>query len=129
MLIQLIVSLLGGDVQFMLGLGLGRLEGAGEDAHLGVLDLLGHLRMGELLVDDDAMDQLGLLQAAAGLALHLDHVEVHVLVVQIGHAEHGVHGDLSHLALVDVDDLRAQSGHGRVHQGSGVFLGKLHCIC
>ena len=32
-LVELIVSFLGGDVEFMLGLGLGRLERAGQDAY------------------------------------------------------------------------------------------------
>ena len=94
--------------------------------HLGVLDLLGHLRVGELLVNNDSMDELRLFQAAAGLALHLDHVEVDVLVVQVGHTQHGVHGYLGHLALVHVDDLGAQGGHRRVHQRSRVLLGERH---
>lgn len=36
----------------MLGLGLGGFEGAGEDTDLGVLDLLGHLGVTDVLVDD-----------------------------------------------------------------------------
>ena len=50
-------------------------------AHLHVPNFLRHLGMAHVLVDDDALDQLRLLQAPAGLALHLDQIEVHVRVV------------------------------------------------
>ena len=76
----------------MLRLGFGRLEGAGQDAHFYVADLLRHLGVRHVLVDDNAFDQLRLLQSPARLALHLDEVEIHVRVVadRLGHAEDGV---------------------------------------
>mmetsp|Transcript_27203 Transcript_27203/g.92600 ORF Transcript_27203/g.92600 Transcript_27203/m.92600 type:complete len:580 (+) Transcript_27203:51-1790(+) len=113
---ELVVVLLGRDVELVLRLGLGRLEGARQDAHLRVLDLLGHLGVGDVLVDDDALDELRLLEAPAGLALHLDHVEVDVVAVDVRDGHDRVDGDLRHLPLVHVDDLRAQGRHGRLHE-------------
>ena len=43
------------DVELVLGLGLGRLEGAGEDGEARVMYLVGHLWMGEVLVDDNTL--------------------------------------------------------------------------
>lgn len=63
----------------MLGLGFRRLKGACEDGDLRVSDNLGHLRMTELLVNHNALDELGVLQLSANLALHLNQIEVDVL--------------------------------------------------
>mmetsp|Transcript_9052 Transcript_9052/g.15310 ORF Transcript_9052/g.15310 Transcript_9052/m.15310 type:complete len:364 (+) Transcript_9052:294-1385(+) len=125
---QALVGVFGGDIQLMLSLGLGRLEGAGEDAHLHVLEALGHLRVAELLVDHDAVDQLRLLQAATRLAFHLNHIEVNILRLKVGHGEHRVHSDLCHLALVHIDNLGAQGGHGRVDEGHSIVGSKLHLV-
>jgi hypothetical protein len=46
------------DLEAVLGLWLWRLEWAGKDDHLGVVNLLGHLRVGELLVKDDTLNEL-----------------------------------------------------------------------
>ena len=102
---KLLVRLARRDVKLVLRLGLGRLERAREDAHFGVANFLGHLRVRDVLVDDDALDQLRLLEAAARLALELDHVKIHVVAIEVGDREHRVHRNLRHLALVNVDDL------------------------
>ena len=94
LLVKLLVGLARGNVELVLGLGLGRLEGAREDAHARVLDGLGHLRVGEVLVHNDAAHQLSLVKAPAGLALHLDQVKVHVMPVQIGHRQDRLHSNL-----------------------------------
>ena len=43
----------------MLGLGLGRFEGASQNADFSVLDALGHLGMRELFVDHDTFNEAG----------------------------------------------------------------------
>eukprot|EP00962_Isochrysis_galbana_P018199 scaffold5240_cov116-Isochrysis_galbana.AAC.7 len=104
-------------LQLVLRLGLGRLERAGEHADLGVLDVLGHLRMRHVLVDHDAAHQLGVLERAADLAVHLDQIQVDVFPLKIGHGHHRVHRDLAHLAVGAVDDLGAECGHRNLNQG------------
>ena len=126
--VQLLVRIPAGDIELVLGLGLGRLEGAGEDAHLCVLDRLGHLGVGDVLVDDDAVDELGVLEGPAGLALHPDHVEVDIVPVQVGDVEDRVEGDLGHLALVHVDDLGAEGGHGSLDERLHVVAGEVHGV-
>lgn len=102
--------------------------GAAMLTDLGVLDVLRHLRVRELLVDHDAADQLRLLQSTARLALHLDHVEVDIVVIQVGHRQHRINCNLRHLPLIDIDDLRAQRSHGGVNQRSRVVLAELHPV-
>ncbi len=55
----------------VLGLGLWGLKGAGQDGKRYVLELLGHLRVREVLVDDDALNQSRVFHGPSDLALHL----------------------------------------------------------
>jgi hypothetical protein len=82
--LQLPVLLHTCDVQLMLGLGLWGLESACEDGNLGVLDLGRHLRVREVLIDDDALDEDRVLQSSSNLAIDLDQLEVDVFPLQIG---------------------------------------------
>ena len=66
-------------------------EGGGRCAQLDVLEVLFHLRVRHVLVDDDAAHELRVLEAAAHLAVHLDQVEVDVLPLHVRHGQHGVH--------------------------------------
>ena len=93
----------------MLRLGLGGLEGAGQDGDLGIPDLGGHLGVGEVLVHDDTLDQDAVLQGAANLAVHLDQFEVDVFPLEIGDGEDGVDGDVGELVVGLGDDLAAQT--------------------
>merc|ERR1719478_1543788 len=68
---ELVVVLLRTDVELVLRLGFWGFKRTREDAHLDVPDLLRHLGMAHVLVDDDALDQLRLLEPPAGLALRL----------------------------------------------------------
>lgn len=44
-----------------------------------------HLRVAHGLVDDDSLDQHGVLHASADLTLDLDQLEVHVTLLQVGY--------------------------------------------
>ena len=112
---ELLVLLRGVDVDLVLRLGLRGLEGAGEDGDLGILDLLRHLRVRDVLVEDDAVDQHGVLELAANLPFNLDEVEVHVPALKVRHGHHSLDADLGHLALAPVDNLGRQRGHARLH--------------
>mmetsp|Transcript_6616 Transcript_6616/g.16680 ORF Transcript_6616/g.16680 Transcript_6616/m.16680 type:complete len:391 (+) Transcript_6616:475-1647(+) len=113
---QLLVVLHGGHLELALGLHLGRLERTGENTHASVLDVLGHLRVTHVLVDEDTLDEVGVAQLAAHLALHLDEVEVHVASVQIGHGQHGTYGHLAQMSQVRAHDLGAERSHRHTHQ-------------
>lgn len=72
---------------------------------------LGHLRVAELFVDDDSLDELRVLQLASYFALHLDELKVHILPLHVGHGEDGVHCDLCHLSVAPVDASRDKIKH------------------
>ena len=90
------------------------LYGPPTHTHLRVDDLLRHLGVREVLIDHNALDELGLAELASRLALHLNHIEVDVVVLEVGHSQHGLDRDLGHVVFVHVDDLRRKRGLGRV---------------
>ena len=57
---------------------------------------LGHLRVRKVLVDDDALDEHGVLHPAAHFALDLDQLKVDVLSLDVGNREDGVDCDFGH---------------------------------
>mmetsp|Transcript_40263 Transcript_40263/g.61440 ORF Transcript_40263/g.61440 Transcript_40263/m.61440 type:complete len:306 (-) Transcript_40263:19-936(-) len=122
-LVKLLVVLGGLDLEVVLGLGLGGLEGAGQDAHLGILDLLLHLGVREVLVDDDSLDELRVGKGATGLGHNFNQVEVDILPLEISHVEHGLDGEVGEVGLALTDDLRAESGHGALSEEIMVVLG------
>ena len=82
------------DVHVVLSLWLRRLEGASQNAKLGIVDLLRHLRVREVFIQDDAMNELRVFQLSAWFANNFDHVKVHVLALQIGNGQNSINGDL-----------------------------------
>ena len=72
--------------------------------------------MREVLVNDDTLDQHGVFELAANLRFHLDQLKVDVPLLHIGYGEDGVDGDLGHLPVALVNNLRAESSHGRLDQ-------------
>mmetsp|Transcript_8220 Transcript_8220/g.9954 ORF Transcript_8220/g.9954 Transcript_8220/m.9954 type:complete len:568 (-) Transcript_8220:99-1802(-) len=110
------------DLKTVLGLGLGGLERAGEDAHLGVLNLLGHLGVGELLVKDDTLDEAGVLDGAASLGNDFDQVEVDVATLEVSNVENGLQGQISVVLLARTDDLGAKGGLGASSQLGVIVL-------
>lgn len=69
---------------------------------------LGHLRVAELLVNYDSLDELCVLQLASHFALHFDELKVHILPLHVGHSEDGIHCNLCHLSVAPVDTERQQ---------------------
>ena len=54
----------------MLGLWLWWFKWAGKNGAFYIFDLFWHLRMGEVLVNDDTMDQFSIVQFAADLKIY-----------------------------------------------------------
>mmetsp|Transcript_54763 Transcript_54763/g.91024 ORF Transcript_54763/g.91024 Transcript_54763/m.91024 type:complete len:479 (-) Transcript_54763:379-1815(-) len=123
---ELLVLLDGRDVEGVLGLGLGGLEGAGEEADLGVDDLLGHLRVTELLSDDDSLDEAGVLHGSSGLSLELDQVEVDVLALEVSNEQHGLCGNLSEALLASAHNLGAERSADDVRKRTDVVTRDLN---
>ena len=72
-----VVELVGvGDLDLCLDLGLLDLECCIDQCDLCVLDLLRHCRVDGFLVDDESLDELGLLHRGSGLLDCLDVVQV-----------------------------------------------------
>lgn len=88
LLIKLLIVFDVGDVDVVLGFGFRGLESAGEDADFGIFHDFGHLRVSHFLVNQDPLDELGVLDGASSLGLNFDQIQVDVLPVQIGHLEH-----------------------------------------
>mmetsp|Transcript_12843 Transcript_12843/g.27283 ORF Transcript_12843/g.27283 Transcript_12843/m.27283 type:complete len:410 (+) Transcript_12843:254-1483(+) len=128
LLIQLLIRLLGINVQLMLRLGLGWFERTCQNAHLGIFNGFAHLRMRNILIDHDAIHKLGILQRTTGFALHANHIKVHIASIEVGHPQHGIDRNLRHFAFVLVNNLRTQRRHGRRHQRFHVVLRKFHPI-
>lgn len=98
-ILKLLKLLHRGNVQLVLGLGLRGFEGASQDSQLGVLDFVRHLRVGEVLVDDNTVDKQRVFEGTSDLAIHLDQFEVDILALQIRNGQHRIHGNLGELVM------------------------------
>lgn len=116
------------DVEPVLGLGLWWLERACEDGDLGVSHLGRHLGVREVLVDNDTLDEKGILQSATDLSIHLDELKVDVLAFEIGDREDSVHGDVRKLIVRLGHDLAAQARPGNLDQVGSLLLAELDHI-
>lgn len=93
-LLQLLVLLDRGNVELVLGLGARRLKGTGEDGNLGVVEGAGHLRVRHVLVEENSLDESGILERSSDLAGDLDEVERDILAVKVGDRENSIDSDL-----------------------------------
>lgn len=96
------------NVELVLGLRLWRFEGAGQDGQLGILYLIRHLGVGEILVDDNTLHEQRILKRTSDLAVHLDQFEVDVLALKVRNREHGIDSNLGEL-VVRLGDTVKQS--------------------
>lgn len=55
--------------------------------------------MREVFVDNDALDEKGILESTADLSVDLDKFEIDVFALEIGNGEYGLNGDLSKLVV------------------------------
>ena len=83
----------------MLGLGLGRLKGTGQDSQLGIPNLVGHLRVREVLVHNNTVDEQRVLEGSTDLSINLDQLEIDILALEVGNRQHSIDGDLGELVV------------------------------
>lgn len=110
------------NVKLVLRLRARGLERTREDRNLGVLDGTGHLGVGEVLVDDDTVDELSVLEGTSDLSVDLDELKVDVLTLEVGDREDSVDGNLGELVAGEGDDLGAKRGLGSLQEVGGVVL-------
>lgn len=97
---QLLVLLHGRDIEFMLRLRTGWLERTCEDRKSGITDGVGHLRVGHILVDENALDECGIAEGATDFAIDFDQIKKNVFPLEIGDLENGIYCDLSKLSVL-----------------------------
>ncbi len=103
------------DLDLGVHLGLLDLQGLVDQGDLRVLLVLGHAHMGRLLVDDDALDELGVADGTALLLDDLDVVDVRLDTAThlLDDRQHGVHGQVGQ-ELHATDGLRCHRGEGNL---------------
>ena len=108
-----------GDLDLGVDLGLLDLDGRIEQGDLGVLHPLGHGRVHRLLVDDDSLDELGVVHGGAGLLDDLDvvHVDVPLVSVLLGDGGDGINGQISETLAGAADGLGDHRGAGNELEG------------
>ena len=111
-LLEALVVLSALDFETVLGLGLGWLEWAGEDAHLSIIIDLLHLWMRELLIKDNTVDERRIFESTASLGDDLDKVEVDITTLEIGDVEDSSDSQVCVVILALADDLGAEGGSG-----------------
>lgn len=97
------------DIKLVLGLGLGRLKGTGQDGQFGIPNFVGHLGVREVLVHDNTSDKQRVLEGSTDLAVNLDQLEVDILALKVGNREHGINGDLGELVVGLGDAMKTVS--------------------
>mmetsp|Transcript_85084 Transcript_85084/g.150453 ORF Transcript_85084/g.150453 Transcript_85084/m.150453 type:complete len:393 (-) Transcript_85084:374-1552(-) len=128
-LIEPLVVCARSDVELVLCLWLRRLKRAAEDSHLGIFYNLWHLRMAEVLVHHDAVDQACLLKFATHFAFHLDHVKIGVRSVHVCHRKNSINANLGELVLPPRDHLGSKSCGGSPLQGLLIVCLDIHLLC
>lgn len=97
------------DIKLVLGLGLGRLKGTGQDGQFSIPNFIGHLGVREVLVHNNTADKQRVLERTTDLAIDLDQLEVDVLALKVSNREHGINSDLGELVVGLGDTMKIVS--------------------
>ena len=106
----------------MLGLRLGGLEWACEDAHLGVFVDFLHLGVRELLVNNDTVNERRIFDATTSLGHNFDQFKVDITTLKIGNVEDSSDGQICEVILALGNNLRAEGGLGALSKLSIIVL-------
>ena len=85
----------------MLGLGPRWLEWTSKDSNLGISNDVGHLRMREILVDNNTLDEGCIFERTSDLTINLDELEIDVFTGKVGDGEDSIDGDISKFVMSD----------------------------
>jgi hypothetical protein len=98
---QLLVLLHTLDIKLVLGLGPRWLEWTSKNSNLGISNDVGHLRMREILVDNNTLDEGCIFEGTSDFAINLDELEIDVFTGKVGDGEDSVDGDIGEFVVGD----------------------------
>jgi hypothetical protein len=98
---QLLILLHTLDIKLVLGLGPRWLEWTSEDSNLGISNDVGHLRMREILIDNNTLDEGCIFEGTTDFTINLDELEIDVFTGKVGDGEDSIDGDISKFVMSD----------------------------
>jgi hypothetical protein len=98
---QLLVLLHTLNVKLVLGLGPRWLEWTSENSNLGISNDVGHLRVREILVNNNTLDEGCIFEGTSDFTINLDELEVDVFTGKVGDGEDSVDGDIGEFVVGD----------------------------
>lgn len=110
------------DFKTMLGLWLWGLKGAGQDGNTCISDALLHLRVREILINDDSLNESCVLDASSSLSDHLDQVEVDIFSLEVSNGKHGIDSNLCELILALGNNFRSKGSNSALLELSVIVL-------
>jgi hypothetical protein len=96
---QLLVLLHTLDIKLVLCLGPRWLEWTSENSNLGISNDVGHLRMREILVDNNTLDEGCIFEGTSDFTIDLDELEIDVFTGKVGDGEDGIDGDVGEFVV------------------------------
>ena len=98
---QLLVFLHTLNIKLVLCLGPRWLEWTSNNSDLGISNDVGHLRMREILVDNNTLDEGCIFERTSDFTIDLDELEIDVFTGKVGDSEDGVDGNIGELVVGD----------------------------
>jgi len=98
---QLLVLLHTLNIKLVLCLGPRWLEWTSKDSNLGISNDVGHLRMREILVDNNTLDEGCIFERTSDFTIDLDELEIDVFTGQVGDGEDGIYGNIGEFIVGD----------------------------
>ena len=98
---QLLVLLHTLNIKLVLGLGPRWLEWTSKNSNLGISNDVGHLRVREILVDNNTLDEGCIFERTSDFTIDLDELEIDVFTGKVGDSEDGVDGNIGELVVGD----------------------------
>jgi hypothetical protein len=98
---QLLVLLHTLNIKLVLGLGPRWLEWTSKNSNLGISNDVGHLRVREILVDNNTLDEGCIFEGTTDFTINLDKLEIDVFTGKVGDGEDSVDGDIGEFVMGD----------------------------
>jgi len=117
------------DIELVLCLGPRWLEWTSEDSNLCVSNDIGHLRMREILVDDNTLDEGCIFEGTTDFTIDLDELEIDIFTGEVGDGEDGIDGNVGKFVVGDRHTgISSRNGIFSLHLGSKRGLGSLEQV-
>ena len=99
-LLQLLEFFHTGNVELVLGLGTRGFKGASKNSEFGIANHTGHLRVGHVLVDQNALDEFGVGERSSNFSFDLDEIKRNIAPLQVGNGEDCVNSNLCEMSVL-----------------------------